>query len=213
MIMWLLTRDCLDPRPAELLWVGQEPQLKSSLISWRCCISTHWKEKKKELTTPSKHTTLIFLFNLNSAKNLNNSLKHSHTKWNFRSQMKEGGLIAAGAVTSHSLANKIHLHLQGLPSKTSPAWHLYITNILTLSLQCPWVFQRQTGECDLGCPPPNPLAGEQHVLQGSHLPRAGQWLAAVSRSGWWASHWQQAPLSDSLWWASTQQNGPALASN
>lgn len=101
------------------------------------------EREEKELTSLSKHTTLIFLFSLNSAKNLNNRLKHSHTKWNFRSQMKEGVFPAAGAVTSHSLANKIHLHLQRLPSGTSPGWCLWVTKsplISTLS------FQRQTEE-------------------------------------------------------------------
>lgn len=101
--------------------------------------------EEKELTSLFKHTTLIFLFNLNSAKNLN-SFKHSHTTWNFKSQMKEGEFIASGAVTSHSLANKIHLHLRGLLSKTSPDWCLWFTNILTLSLPHPWVFQRQIGK-------------------------------------------------------------------
>lgn len=100
------------------------------------------EREEKELTSLSKHTTLIFLFSLNSAKNLNNRLKYSHTKWDFKSQMK-GVFLAAGAVTSHSLTNKIHLHLQRLQLRTSPGWCLWVTESpLILSLS----FQGQTGD-------------------------------------------------------------------
>lgn len=114
------------------------------------------EREEKELTSFSKHTTLIFLFSLNSAKNLNNRLKHSHTKWNFKSEMKEGVFLAAGAVTSHSRANKIHLHLQRLLSRTSP---VAPCKSPTDPLSQSWVF-RDKERCHLRCPPPNPLAGE-----------------------------------------------------
>lgn len=80
-VMGVLTRFHPDLGSIELLGVWWKSQLKPSWISWRDSISTHWKGKKKELTALSKHT-LISLFHLNSAKNLDNSLKHSHTKWN-----------------------------------------------------------------------------------------------------------------------------------
>lgn len=69
--------------------------------------------EEKELTSLSKHATFIFLFNLNSAPNLNNGLRHSHTNWNFKSQRKEGEFTASRAFTSHSLVHKLHVHYRG----------------------------------------------------------------------------------------------------
>lgn len=84
----------------------------------------------KELTSLCKHTTLIFLFNLNSAQNLNNGFKHSHTKYSFKSQMEEGEFVTPEAVTSHSLAKEIRLHLQGLLSEN-------ISKLMLASFQYP----------------------------------------------------------------------------
>lgn len=106
-------------------------------------------KKKKELTALSKHTTLISLFHLNSAKNLNNSLKHSHTKWNLNHKWKKS-LLPKELSPGTAWLIKFTSTYRGCCQETSPDWCSWGPDILTLSLPCPWVFQRRTGQWDLG---------------------------------------------------------------
>lgn len=136
--------------------------------------------------------------------------------------MKEGKFIASRAVTSHNLANKIHLHLQGLLSKIFPRLRLasyqsphFISSVSlgspeTHRTMWPWVLTtRPTGWSTTFSATKPPAEGWAMIGSGQQTRMASQSLTAGST--------QQQPLMalhTAKWGSTCQQlrnNGTVLA--